>query len=159
MPIEPNKVVAFSYVLKDDQGKVLDQAEESDPFEYLHGSGSIVPGLEAAITGKDVGDEITVSLPPEQAYGHRDEGQIRRIPLRKIREAKPKVGGRYPAEVGRGMQLVLVKSIEGDYATVDPNHPLAGMALTFAVKITNLREPTEEELHHGHVHGPGGHHH
>jgi len=159
MPIEQNKVVSFEYTLKDDKGEVLDRAEAGDPFDYLHGSGMIVPGLESALAGKDVGDALSVSLTAEQAYGQRDESLIRRIPLRKLRDKNPQVGRRYPAEIGRGVQLVLVKSIEGDYATVDPNHPLAGMALNFDVKIAKIRDATAEELEHGHIHGADGHHH
>jgi len=159
MPIEQNKVVGIEYTLKDDKGEVLDQADDKEPFDYLHGTGMIVPGLEAALMGKDVGDTVSVLLTPDQAYGHRDESLIRRLPLRKVRDKSPQVGRRYPAEVGRAMQLVLVKSIEGDYATVDPNHPLAGMTLNFEVKIARIRDATPDELEHGHIHGADGHHH
>lgn len=158
MQIGSQKAVTIEYTLKDDAGEVLDTSEGREPLTYLHGTDSIVPGLEKALDGKGEGDELEVKLAPEEAYGQRDEKLIRNMPLRRIREKRIQVGGRYPAETPEGPRLVLVKSVNGDYATVDANHPLAGMTLHFKVKVVGVREATKEELAHGHVHGPGGHH-
>jgi FKBP-type peptidyl-prolyl cis-trans isomerase SlyD len=158
MQIGSQKAVTIDYTLKDDAGEVLDTSEGRKPLTYLHGVGSLVPGLEKALEGKADGDTITVSLPPDEGYGARDERLVRKLPVRKIREPRIQVGGRYPADTPEGPRLVLVTALQGDYATVDANHPLAGMTLHFQVKVVGVREATAEELAHGHVHEPGGHH-
>src|SRR5262249_9010156 len=132
--------------------------EGREPLTYLQGSGAVVPGLEKALAGKTIGDSVDVTLTPDEAYGPRDERLVRNMPVRKISEEKVQVGGRYAAETPNGPRLVLVTALRGDYATVDANHPLAGMTLHFAVKVVGVRDATEEEIAHGHVHGPGGHH-
>jgi FKBP-type peptidyl-prolyl cis-trans isomerase SlyD len=159
MQIAAQKAVTIGYTLKDDAGKVLDSSEGGEPLTYLHGAGDIVPGLEKALDGKQVGDAMSVSLSPEEAYGQRDERQVRNIPLRKLPKGKVEVGMQYEVTTEAGPMLALVTAIRGDYATIDANHPLAGMRLHFDVKVVEVRDATAEELEHGHVHGPGDHHH
>ncbi len=161
MQIGAQKAVTIGYTLKDDEGKVLDtsEGEGGEPLTYLHGAGDIVPGLEKALDGKQVGDAISVSLAPEDAYGQRDEGHVRNIPLRKLPAGKVQVGMQYQITTDAGPMLALVTAVRGDYATIDANHPLAGMRLHFDVKVVEVRDATAEELEHGHVHGPGDHHH
>jgi FKBP-type peptidyl-prolyl cis-trans isomerase SlyD len=159
MQIGAQKAVTIGYTLKDDAGKVLDSSEGGEPLTYLHGSGDIVPGLEKALDGKQVGDAISVSLSPEEAYGQRDERQVRNIPLRKLPKGKVEVGMQYEVTTEAGPMLALVTAVKGDYATIDANHPLAGMRLNFDVKVVSVRGATPEELEHGHVHGPDDHHH
>ena len=158
MQIGSQKAVTISYTLKDDQGEVLDTSEGREPLTYLHGTGNIVPGLEAALEGKTVGDAIQTTLTPEQGYGDRDEQQVRNVPLRKLPEGKVEVGMRYRIQTEEGYSAALVTAIRGDYATIDANHPLAGMTLHFDVKVLGVRDATAEELSHGHVHEPGHHH-
>jgi FKBP-type peptidyl-prolyl cis-trans isomerase SlyD len=158
MQIGAQKAVTIGYTLKDDEGKVLDTSEGAEPLTYLHGSGDIVPGLEKALDGKQVGDALSVSLAPEEAYGERDERQIRNIPLRKLPPGKVEVGMQYQITTDAGPMLALVTALRGDYVTIDANHPLAGMRLHFDVKVVEVRDATPDELSHGHVHGPGGHH-
>jgi FKBP-type peptidyl-prolyl cis-trans isomerase SlyD len=158
MQVGSQKAVTIHYVLKDDDGEVLDSSEKREPLTYLHGTGSVVPGLEKALEGKAVGDAVNVTLTPDEGYGPRDERLVRNMPVRKIREARIEVGGRYPADTPEGPRLVLVTALRGDYATVDANHPLAGMTLHFAVEVVGVRDATAEEMAHGHVHGPGGAH-
>lgn len=159
MEIAAKKVVRIEYTLKNDKGEVLDSSEGREPLAYLHGVGNIVPGLEKALDGKKGGDEIEVSLSPAEGYGSRDDKLVRKIPLRKLGGARVQVGGRFPAQMPDGPQLVTVTAISGDYATVDPNHPLADQTLHFKVKVIDVRDPTAEELAHNHVHGEGGHDH
>jgi FKBP-type peptidyl-prolyl cis-trans isomerase SlyD len=161
MAIGAQKAVTISYTLKDDEGMVLDtsEGEGGEPLTYLHGVGSIVDGLEKALDGKDVGDAISVVVTPEEGYGVRDEGHIRNVPLRKLPEGKVVVGMRYRVQTEDGYMAALVTAVRGDYATIDANHPLAGMTLHFEVKVLEVRDATAEELTHGHVHGPGDHHH
>jgi FKBP-type peptidyl-prolyl cis-trans isomerase SlyD len=159
MKVAAKKIVSVEYTLKDDKGQVLDSSEGRKPLAYLHGEGALVPGLEKAMEGKGAGDSFEVTLTPEEGYGNRDEKMVRKVPTRKLSDKKVQVGGRYQVQTDAGPALVLVTAIQGDYATVDFNHALCGMALHFAVKVVGVRDATEEELTHGHVHGEGGHHH
>lgn len=159
MQIGSQKAVTIGYTLKDDEGNVLDTSEGAQPLTYLHGMGDIVPGLEKALDGKQVGDAVSVSLAPEEGYGQRDERQIRNIPLRKLPAGKIEVGMQYQITTDAGPMLALVTAVRGDYVTIDANHPLAGMNLHFDVKVVEVRDATAEELQHGHVHGAGDHHH
>lgn len=160
MQIAAQKVVSIEYTLKDDDGKVLDTSEGRDPLSYLHGAGNIISGLEKALEGKSAGDTLEVRITPEDGYGQRSDTSIRNVATRKLSpDKKVQVGNRYRLMTPEGPQVVTVLSVRGDYATVDGNHPLAGMTLNFAVKVVDVRDASAEELAHGHVHGPGGHHH
>jgi FKBP-type peptidyl-prolyl cis-trans isomerase SlyD len=158
MQVENRKAVTINYTLKDEAGEVLDTSEGRDPLTYLHGVGNIVPGLEKALEGKQVGESLTVTVAPEEGYGPRDDRQIRNIPVRKLPEGKIEVGSRFRIQTDQGYLVATVTALRGDYATVDANHPLAGKTLHFAVTVVGIRDATEEELTHGHIHGPGGHH-
>ena len=157
MKIAPNAVAYIHYTLTDEKGTVLDSSSSGEPLAYLHGGGNIVKGLEKALEGKEAGEKMKVTVAPEDGYGVRDEAQIQKVPRRAfqgVRDLKP--GMRFTAQGGLE---VTVTSIQGDMVTVDGNHALAGVTLTFDVEITKVREATSEELLHGHVHGAGGHHH
>lgn len=157
--IQDKSVVSIEYTLENDAGEVLDTSDKRGPLFYIQGTGSLVPGLEKALEGKSAGDSLKVALTPADGYGPRDEGLLRKVPVRKIQDRNPQPGKRYRAILDEGPQIVLVTGIAGDYASIDANHPLAGMTLNFAVKVVEVRAATDEELSHGHVHGPGGHHH
>jgi FKBP-type peptidyl-prolyl cis-trans isomerase SlyD len=159
MEIASQKVVTIAYTLKDDGGQVLDTSVDAEPLVYIQGVGSLVPGLEKALEGRGVGDHVSVSIKPDEGYGVRDEAMIRKIPIRKLPEGKAQVGAQVRVETDVGPMLLLVLAVQGDYATVDPNHPLAGKTLHFEVDVVGIRDATEEELKHGHVHAPGDHHH
>jgi FKBP-type peptidyl-prolyl cis-trans isomerase SlyD len=159
MQIAPRTAVTIEYTLKDDAGKVLDTSEGRKPLTYLHGLGNLVPGLEKALEGKAAGESLEVTLTPDEGYGQRDEKLVRKLPVRKLSDKNPQAGRRTRAQFDDGFRFALVTAISGDYATVDGNHPLAGMALHFAVKVVEVREATADELQHGHVHGEGGHQH
>lgn len=156
MEIENQRVVLIHYTLKNDQGEVLDSSAGGEPLAYLHGMGNIVPGLEKALTGKKAGDKLNAKVAPEEGYGLRDEKLIQQVPRRSfqgVRELKP--GMRFNSQGGP----VTVTRVMGDMVTIDGNHALAGETLNFEIEVTQVREATGEELAHGHVHGPGGHHH
>jgi FKBP-type peptidyl-prolyl cis-trans isomerase SlyD len=159
MQIGPQKVVSIEYTLKDEKGELLDSSEEGKPLAYLHGAGNIVPGLEKALDGKNPGESVEVTLAPAEAYGSRDEKLVRNMPTRKLSDKKVQVGMRYQAQVNDQLRVVQVTAIRGDYATIDGNHPLAGMTLNFAVKVVDVRDATKEELEHGHAHAGDGHEH
>jgi FKBP-type peptidyl-prolyl cis-trans isomerase SlyD len=160
MKIEKNKVVAIDYKLTGDDGQVIDSSEGKEPLAYLHGTGSIISGLEDALEGKVTGDALKVSIAPEKGYGVRDETKkvtVARSQLQGVDEIKP--GLQLQAQMPNGPQLFTVTAMDEKSVTLDGNHPLAGTTLNFDVTVKDIREATAEELAHGHVHGPGGHHH
>ncbi len=153
MQIAPQKVVTLNYVLKDDEGNILDQSNDSS-FAYLHGANNIIPGLENALTDKQAGDKLDVSIPPEEAYGLRDDAKIQDVP-REMFPAEENIqpGMQFHAQAPTGETLmVTVAKVSDDVITVDGNHPLAGVRLNFSVEVMDVRDATEEELAHGHVH-------
>jgi FKBP-type peptidyl-prolyl cis-trans isomerase SlyD len=160
MPIGQNSVVTMHYTLTDDAGEVIDTSRESDPIAYLHGHGNLVPGLERELEGKNTGDKVNVSVTPECGYGEYDKKLVQQVPRRALQGiANVRVGMRLQAQTPQGPRAVVVTRLVGDMVTIDGNHPLAGRNLNFDVEITDVRDATEEELEHGHVHGEGGHHH
>lgn len=160
MKIARNAVAVIDYTLTDDDGTVLDQSNEGQ-FAYLHNGRNIIPGLEAALLDKQAGDQLNVSIEPDQAYGERDLGQIQRIPREMFpAEADIQPGMQFQGQSPEGhITVVTVAEIDGNTIVVDGNHPLAGKTLHFDVTVVDVREASQEELEHGHVHGPGGHDH
>ncbi len=146
--------------MTDKDGEILDSSEGQEPLSYLHGRGNIIIGLEKALEGKQAGEKLQVTVAPEEAYGIKNETlklQIPRTAFKDVDELEP--GMRFQVQGDEGVQIVTVTDVGENEVTVDGNHPLAGEALTFDVEVTEIRDATSEELSHGHVHGPGGHHH
>jgi FKBP-type peptidyl-prolyl cis-trans isomerase SlyD len=159
MSIAQDQVVSIHYTLRNDAGEVLDQSSEGEPLSYLHGHGNLIPGLERELTGKNTGDKLQVKIPPGDGYGEYNKELVQRVPRRALKGVpNVKVGMRLQAQTGHGAREVTVTQLTGDLVTLDGNHPLAGQNLNFDVEIAEVRAATEEELAHGHVHGPGGHH-
>ena len=159
MQIANQRVVTIDYTLTDDEGDVLDSSSGQEPLTYLHGSGSIIPGLENALEGKAAGDALKVTIPAAQGYGERDEDLVQAVPRDRFPGGDIEVGMRFHAQGSEGSQVVTVVAVDDSNVTVDGNHPLAGMTLAFDVKVLEVRDATAEELEHGHIHGKGGHHH
>lgn len=161
MLIDKNKVVAFHYTLTDDSGETIDSSDGRDPLYYLHGHRNIIGGLEDALAGKETGDKLSVSVPPEKAYGvydEKDKLQAHKDQFQGIDDLK--VGMEIQTKTQQGqVKIYRIEKIFGDTVFMDGNHALAGMTLNFDVEIMEVREASAEELQHGHVHGPGGHHH
>ncbi|HHE54816.1 MAG TPA: peptidylprolyl isomerase [Caldithrix abyssi] len=153
MQITDNKVVSIHYTLKNDAGEVLDSSIGQQPLAYLHGRKNIISGLENALTGKNVGDKFHVDVPPEEAYGERNDTLFQELP-REVFQGVDNIepGMQFYSETPEGVQMITVTKVEGDTITVDANHPLAGQTLHFDVEVMDVREATEEELQHGHVH-------
>jgi len=158
--IENNKVVTLNYILTDSEGTVLDQSDDAS-FAYLHGAMNIIPGLENALTGKTTGDDLSVSIPPEEAYGLRDDSRVQQVSKTMFEGGGDiEVGTQFHAQGPNGETLVVtIAEVMEDDVLVDANHPLAGKQLNFEVTVIEVRDASDEELAHGHVHGPGGHHH
>jgi FKBP-type peptidyl-prolyl cis-trans isomerase SlyD len=155
MEIATNKVVTFHYKVADTQGSFSESSEGGDPVAYLHGRGNIVPGLENELRGKQAGDEFQVTVPPEDAYGHRDDTALQRVPIKHlIRPGRLAPGKVVAINTERGEVPATVLKVGRFNVDVDLNHPLAGKTLVFDVKVVDVRDATEEELAHGHAHGP-----
>lgn len=161
MLIAANKAVSIDYTLKNDAGETLDSSQGGAPLVYLHGAGNIIGGLEKALEGKSVGDELNVSVEPADAYGEYSAelvANLNRSMFEGVDELE--VGMQFHASGPDGsMQIVTIRDIDGDDVTVDGNHPLAGQRLNFEVKVVDVRDASAEEVAHGHIHGEGGHHH
>jgi FKBP-type peptidyl-prolyl cis-trans isomerase SlyD len=161
MPLKSNQVVTLNFILKDDAGNVLDSTEGNEPFSFISGGNQILPKLEEKVGEMLIGSKKDVVLNPEDGYGIYQEDAVRIVKRSEFPE---------DIEIGKGMSFLakspqgkdmqfLVKEINGDDIMVDFNHPLAGKTLHFNLELLNLRDATQEELDHGHVHGAGSHHH
>lgn len=163
MNITENKVVLIHYTLTDNSGEVLDSSEENEPLAYIQGIGNLIIGLEEALEGKAAGDKVKVSVAPDKGYGERSEDLVHIVPLSGFisgdDEDQLVEGMQVKVETNDGISIADVVKIDGDEVTLDLNHPLAGETLHFDVEIVDVRDATKQELEHGHVHGPGGHHH
>jgi FKBP-type peptidyl-prolyl cis-trans isomerase SlyD len=163
MQVAKNAVVTIDYTLTNPSGEVIDSSVGKQPLPYLHGTGNLIPGLEKALEGKKAGDQLKVTVPPDEAYGNRDESLVQSVPKTAFQGVPDiKLGMQFRTQAdqaGGAPGVVTVTKVEGDKVTVDGNHALAGIPLTFDVTIKDVRKATQEELLHGHVHGPGGHHH
>ncbi len=161
MIVEKNKVVSIEYSLKNSSGELIDTSDGSGPFSFIHGIGSVIPGLEKALEGKKEGESFQIIIPPEDAYGNRDDSLMQTIPRNQFAEDVGEItpGMKFQAQTEHGVQIITVANVQGDDITIDVNHPLAGETLSFDVKILDIREATEEELAHGHAHGAHSHPH
>lgn len=161
MQIAANKAVSIEYTLTNEAGEVIDSSVGGAPLAYLHGAANIIAGLEKALEGKQAGDELNVTVEPEEAYGEFRPELVAVLPRNMFEGVDElEVGMQFHASApDGGMQIVTIRALEGDDVTVDGNHPLAGQALTFQVKVIEVRDATADEIAHGHIHGEGCHHH
>jgi FKBP-type peptidyl-prolyl cis-trans isomerase SlyD len=155
----PSRVVTFHYTLRDPAGRVLDTSAGGEPITYLEGGGQIIDGLDRRLRSAKAGAKLKVEVPAAEAYGERDEDQVQKVK----RDALPvegdlNVGDQCQAGADRYAPVVTIAAIDGNEITLDANHPLAGVDLTFDVEITAAREANPEELRHGHAHGADGTH-
>ncbi len=140
---------------------MIDSSEANGPLVYLHGAEQLLPALEEALSGHEVGDELSVELTPEQAFGERMDALVDRAPRSNfpgVDHIEP--GMRFQTQMEDGSQMVVtVTDVDDQWVTVDGNHELAGMDLRFELKVADVRAASDEEIAHGHAHGPDGHHH
>lgn len=160
MQIAEKTVVSIHYTLTNSTGETLDSSFGQDPLVYLHGAQNIIVGLEDALKGKTVGDALQVTVEPEQGYGETREELIQEVDRSAFEGVEDiDVGMQFMAQTPWGEQPVTVVKVEGEQITLDGNHPLAGETLNFDVEVVDIREASDEEMEHGHVHGEGGHQH
>ncbi|GAV19987.1 FKBP-type peptidyl-prolyl cis-trans isomerase SlyD [Mariprofundus micogutta] len=156
MQIANNKVVSFDYTLTNDAGDTIDSSQGGEPLVYLHGAQNIIPGLESALEGKVAGDALQVAIEPADGYGEYNAELTQVVPGSMFQGVdKIEVGMQFQAETAEGIQVVRIAKVDGDDVTIDGNHPLAGERLNFDVSIKEVRDASEDELEHGHVHGEG----
>ncbi len=170
MTIAKNKVVTVNYHLssnrENEKPEIVEQTTLENPFVFIFGAGQLIPDFEKNLLNKTVGDKFDFKVAPENGYGKIDEDMITKIPKNAFN-----VDGKFDSErVKEGEELMMndadgnelmgfVEEIGDDYVIMDFNHPLANHNLHFVGEVIGIREATKEELDHGHVHGPGGHHH
>lgn len=159
--IAAGMVVTMHYKLALDNGQVVDNSEGEEPLAYLHGAHNIVPGLEAAMDGKSVGDSFDVTVLAAEGYGAREEDAVQKVPRSAFPgDADLQAGIQFQATDQNDNPIMgTINAVTPDEVTVDFNHPLAGQNLNFSIQVVEVRPATAEETEHGHVHGPGGHHH
>ena len=136
-------------------GEVFDSSEGRDPLTFLVGHKQMIPGFEEELMGAEKGERRTFTLEPERAYGEKIPEAVQQIPAEMFGDITPEPGMTLMSDVGP----FNVVSVEGDTVTVDFNHKLAGETLQFSVEVVDVRAATEEEIAHGHAHGPGGQNH
>lgn len=158
MKITKDTVVALRFKVAEPTGRLIE--ESKTPMVYLHGGyQNTLPKIEQALEGQQAGYECSLQLQPEDAFGQRDESLVRVIPKSEFPPGV-KVGGQLEGRTGDGHPHIFhVMKIKGQEVHLDGNHPLAGKALKFWLKVTSVRAASAEEIAHGHVHGEGGHHH
>lgn len=157
MKIEQNKVVVMHYAVMDNEENTIDSSYDSQPLAFIQGTGYLIPGLESQLDGKIAGDTFTVTVAAKDAYGERNDNLVQTLPHDLFDGMEVDLGMQFRASTDDGEQTVIVVGIDDeDGITVDGNHPLAGMDLTFDVEVIEVRDATAEELVHGHVHGQGG---
>lgn len=159
MQITNNTAVTIHYTLTNDAGEEIDSTRGNEPLVYLHGKGSIIIGLEKALSNKSAGDKFNVHVEAADAYGEFSEHMIQVISKEMFDGIDNlEVGMQFNAAVNSGTSIITIKKIDGDNVTIDGNHPLAGQALNFDIEVVNVRLATKDEIAHGHIHGAGCHH-
>ena len=156
MQIDQHKVASIHYTLTNNEGNILDSSAGRDPLTYIHGTGNLIPGMEEGMQGKKKGDKFNLKVTPEKGYGVKSDKLMQQVPRSSFGAQPIEMGMQFQTNNG---QVVTITKIGLDSVTVDGNHPLAGVELNFAVEVLEVRNATPEEISHGHVHGPGGHHH
>ncbi len=157
MTISQHKAVSIHYRLENQQGELIESSFDGQPMIYLHGAENMIPGLEAALEGKSAGDKLEVTVEAEQAYGPYHDGLRQEVPLAAFGDIEDIVPGmRFIAETEMGQRPVQVVEVKDDVVVVDGNHPFAGQSLNFTVEVLEVRDATEEEIAHGHIHAAGG---
>lgn len=162
MEVERNKVVAFHYRLSEPGTGPIEDSYGGEPLLYLYGHPGLIPGLAKALGGRRAGDRFSVTVAPEEGYGLRDENAVQRVPRSHVvggRDGRIRPGVMVQINTPHGARAARVVKAGLKVLDVDTNHPLAGRTLVFEVEVVSVREADEEEIAHGHVHGPGGEEH
>ena len=156
MQIQKDNVVTLHYTVSTIEGDLIDSSHEAPPMAFLQGSHFMIEGIEDALFGKVKGDKFEVTVDPDKAYGDRHDDLVQEVPSDMFEDMDVDVGMSFRATTDDGEQSVIIIDKTDTTVTVDGNHPLAGMSLTFDIEVVDVREATAEEIAHGHVHAEGG---
>lgn len=153
-----SRVVTFHYTLHDTEGNLIDSSEGKTPLSYLEGVGNIISGLEEEMKKMETGEKKKSTSLAEKAYGIKDPDLIFDVPRSQFPPNEDlQIGMMFQTD--EPDKVFTITELQEESVIVDGNHPLAGVDLVFDVELTGIREATQEEISHGHVHGEGGHHH
>ncbi|RYV01963.1 peptidylprolyl isomerase [Shewanella sp. OPT22] len=156
MKITKHSAVSIHYRLTDAHGELIEDSFSAEPMQYLHGTQNMIPGLEAELENKSVGDKLDVVVKAKDGYGEHNDALTQEVPISAFGDVKDIVPGmRFIAETDNGEMPVRITEVNDDSVIVDGNHPLAGQDLSFHVEIMSVREGTSEEISHGHIHADG----
>lgn len=159
MKIEKDRAVRFHYTVGEVGQPATESSNGGEPLAILIGHGNIIPGLEKAMEGREAGETFSVDVPAADAYGERKEGLTQRIPKKHFGNQKLEPGMQVVLQTNFGPRAVTIEKVGLTAVDVDINHPMAGKDLHFDIEIVDVREASQEEIAHGHVHGDGGHQH
>lgn len=168
MTIQDLTVVSLNYKLSNHKtGETIEETTVENPMVFLFGVGGIIPEFEDNIRGKQTGETFDFSILAENAYGESNEEMIVMIPINVFHDENGtldtnmfKTGAIVPMSDSEGNHLRgTILEVAPEYIKMDFNHPLAGTDLHFSGEILSIRAASQDEIDHGHVHGPGGHHH
>ncbi len=167
MKVAENKVISLIYELRRDtkKGDIVEVLTEEKPLTFIFGSGNLLPKFEDNILGLGEGEKFNFSLSSDEAYGPKEDTAVVDVPLSafendgKVDYNLVKTGNSIPMIDNQGNKLTgIIRSIGNDSVKMDFNHPMAGAALHFSGMITGIRNASEDEITHGHIHTPGGCH-
>jgi len=145
------------YAVSDSEGTLIDSSYEDKPMAIIQGTGYLIPGLDDALIDHEAGDKFEVAVACEDAYGERHDDYVQTVPREVLAGVEDlALGTQLRATTDDGEQTVIVIDVQDDEITVDGNHPLSGLDLSFDVEVIEVREATADELEHGHVHSEGG---
>ncbi len=155
--IDNNMIVSVHYTgTLPDSGEIFDTSEGREPLKFIVGHKQMIPGFEREMMGCKVGDKIEFTLPPEDAYGEKEEAAIIKIPRAQFGQLEEtttlEVGFQLVAQLPHGPAPFTVIELDEEHITADFNHALAGKSLTFNVEVVALRVASQSEIMHGHVH-------
>ncbi len=153
------RVFSFHYKLTDGTGNAIDSSAGGEPFTFIEGTRQVIPGLEKQMINLKAGDKKNIQVPASEGYGERKENLVFKVPPDRFPQADVKIGDRFKGGPEPDAPVFTVVEVTEADILLDGNHPLAGLDLIFDIEVTDIREATQEELQHGHVHGAGGHSH
>lgn len=156
MKITENTVVTLHFTVSTTDGTQIDSSRDGAPMEHLQGSQYLIKGLEDELEGKQAGDKFDITVEPPLAYGERHDELVQMVPKSMFEGMEIEVGMTFRATTDDGEQSVMIIDETDDDVVVDGNHPLSGVTLNFDVEVLHVREASEEEIAHGHPHGPEG---
>lgn len=161
MKVDTHKVVTISYKMSDEDGTVLDSSEQNGDLPYIHGTEFLAPGIESSLNGKSVGDAVDEHIPAEKAFGNYSDDLVFTINKKdiNIEDDELQKGLEFEAEVRGEIRYCVIEDVQNDQVIINANHPLAGVDIHFEAEVLDIRDATEEEMDHGHVHDETGHHH